>query len=790
MQHAYGWRSVPATSSTAGNSVSHRSNTPSSSFQVRPAITSFMGSAATNSWNNHMNRAGGQQQQQPMHVGSPARATDGPANGTHVGAHSGWMLADPAGWSGWASAGRVCSGFEENQVVSFSWAIPEANLLRDEVEKSPLPSEGGRSISAGAGKSEVWTTQPIFGDGKWKLELVRTSRPDEGIMGSSEKGKSQEDKEEEKATGGTTVLSVYLTSMVLDYSSPELEIPASIMIGIRPVHSPAKTARSGSWIWREFVHHVFRREHEYYECHQLPRLSDLLQDKDVQRQDAFTLTVQISTGPRGSASQDPGGRASGANEASPFAVQDKQLVHHSLINGLERLLDCKSTGDVVLIVRERGIVKTQAPSSTDGPKDAQDEVWTLPVGTPLYDWAVAEANGGSETQVVVRDRLLWAHASILGARSEFFHDMLQSHFAEGQEQNLSTGETHGDTMQLHGRRVKTLRIKDTDFTTIYWLLRYLYLEEVEFISSEEVRCAALDDEWMTLGEDRAEEGAQRAVWEWKPLRHFEAQDEEHQATSQQEFFHHTSAGSHHTRSLSRAGQTSTSQGTPATPQTPGAISPNRNRPVIPRELYGSYPRRPGSDWDSRTSRSYPQETTQSAGDAPLPPQSLLSDPHEHPCAKPPPASALALYRLAHRYHQQGLAHLSKVQLISSLTPQTAFPTLLATNLYEDLYEDVKAYVLDNWDSVSQTSEFERCCDEVSTGEVSLRERRESARKGESLTAANVTVGRGSWSCASSVYALAPQPSSSEVMWPCILNPVVVQEHPTLHPARTMPASPR
>lgn len=100
-------------------------------------------------------------------------------------------------------------------------------------------------------------------------------------------------------------------------------------------------------------------------------------------------------------------------------------------------------------------------------------------------------------------------------------------------------------------------------------------------------------------------------------------------------------------------------------------------------------------------------------------ESLLLDPHQHPCVKPPPASALALYRLAHQYHQQGLVHLCKTQLINSLTPQTAFPTLLATNLYNDLYEDVKAYVLDKWDLVSQTNEFERCCDEVSAGEVSV-----------------------------------------------------------------------
>jgi len=696
-----------------------------------------------------------QQQQAQIQAGSPHRnhavvagATSNwpgaPQNGSHQNTGSGWTLADPAGWSGWASAGRVCTGFEENQVVSFTWLISEANLLRDEVESSPLPSEGGRSISAGAGKSEVWTTQPIFGDGKWKLELVRTTRPREGI--SNVQANEEKEGEGGESAKGTTVLSVYLTSMILDYSPADLEIPASIMIGIKPVQSQSKTSRLGSWIWRDFTHYVFRRENEYYECHQLPSLSSLLEHSDVQRQDAFSLTVQISTGPQAAApfsqGQGHGRLSSNGNQASPFVVEDNQLVHHSLIDGLERLLDCQSTGDVVLIVRERGVVRPRQAPKEGSNEVMQDEVWTLPVGTPIDDWNSSEDDGDPNgPQVVVRDRLLWAHSSILGARSEFFNDMLQSHFSEGQEQDLSVAEPQGDTIQVNGRRVKTLRIKDADFTTIYWLLRYLYLEEVEFVASEDVRCAALDDEWMMVGQVPADESGQKAVWQWTPLSQLECSNDERQVQEyrvqvQSEHPARYPHSSDQGRSVSRHGQSNLGQGStgsagggPLSPTSSlghhGSTSPNQARPGIPHEMYGNYQRRTGSEWEARNtpskSHSNQELTPSTIGHESHSSrhQSLLMDPHQHPCAKPTPASALALYRLAHRYHQQGLVHLSKTQLISSLTPQTAFPTLLATNLYDDLYEHVKAYVLDKWDLVSQTSEFERCCDEVSAGEVSV-----------------------------------------------------------------------
>lgn len=116
------------------------------------------------------------------------------------------MSNDPNGFS---PSPFSTSPFEENTLLSFNWLISDLNLLRDEVELSPMPSEGGRSVSAGAGKSEIWTRQPVFGGGSWKVELVRTHRADEGVEEQAkdsinEENESQVEEHQSENTDGET----------------------------------------------------------------------------------------------------------------------------------------------------------------------------------------------------------------------------------------------------------------------------------------------------------------------------------------------------------------------------------------------------------------------------------------------------------------------------------------------------------------------------------------------------------------------------------------------------------
>ena len=82
----------------------------------------------------------------------------------------------------------------------------------------------------------------------------------------------------------------------------------------------------------------------------------------------------------------------------------------------------------------------------------------------------------------------------------------------------------------------------------------------------------------------------------------------------------------------------------------------------------------------------------------------------------PPASALAVYRVAHRYDINELCDAAAAHIIAHLTPENATNYLLCTTLFEQLQRAVQRYMYDHWSEVSASAAFERCCDEVSAGE--------------------------------------------------------------------------
>lgn len=82
---------------------------------------------------------------------------------------------------------------------------------------------------------------------------------------------------------------------------------------------------------------------------------------------------------------------------------------------------------------------------------------------------------------------------------------------------------------------------------------------------------------------------------------------------------------------------------------------------------------------------------------------------------PRAASALAMYRLAHRYRLEPLMDLSLSHLVSTLTPRTAFPLLLSTYDFPELHAEVKVYCLKNYWLILSEGEFARCYAEVGEG---------------------------------------------------------------------------
>jgi hypothetical protein len=339
------------------------------------------------------------------------------------------------------------SAFQENSLISFSWAITDLRLLRDEVESTPLAGEEGRSVSAGAGKSDVWASHPTFGDGKWKVELIRTARL-EKISDEHGNGKARASEEENSEVEGDhiNVLSLFLTSMVVDYGSPIAAIPTHLLFGIRPLsrrqHGPLAATQAQDFLWVHSTSFTFKYESEFYHCSELPSLSTLLANDAIAKYDAIELVVQVGTGPHVYQHESK----LDSNEASlalPFHIPEGRFLPHSILDGLTSLVDCPITGDLALLVSERGVILTPCLDSMDSQTHCELEVLPWPVGTPLP----LSTDDESSVQVVVRDRVIWAHSAFLSTRSTYFKTMLASGFVEGRDE---TG----------GRFARAVRIDD------------------------------------------------------------------------------------------------------------------------------------------------------------------------------------------------------------------------------------------------------------------------------------------------------------------------------------------
>lgn len=75
-----------------------------------------------------------------------------------------------------------------------------------------------------------------------------------------------------------------------------------------------------------------------------------------------------------------------------------------------------------------------------------------------------------------------------------------------------------------------------------------------------------------------------------------------------------------------------------------------------------------------------------------------------------------MYQVAHRYAMPGLSALALEHMMNTITPASSFALLLATSTWDELKTLVEDYVVDKWEEVSVSEEFEVCCQEVAAGE--------------------------------------------------------------------------
>lgn len=524
---------------------------------------------------------------------------------------------------GEAPEAKLSHKFEENSIYSFSWTIDKLDQFVDEVQH-------------GHEEHEVWSMRPLFGAERWRLELSRRHK-----------------KSEHSVSKKRPEWVLQLTCLGLMGLPFHAELPTEIMLGLRvPRMQRVPSLLSSDYLWRKFLPCTFHQKKDTLVFTAFPPLAELLADSELSERNALELVVQVACGP--SVLPERGEETSGEMRM-PFETPDSVQVPRSLVHSLANLIDDASTGDLMIVVREKGLQQrpTDELAQSVGLKTF---VQPWPTGTPMPD------QGEYEPEVFVRDRVLWAHAAVLRARSEFFATMLESSFSE----NLQYDAPTSGRGQSWRRPYRLLRIPDADYVTLYWFLRYLYTGEVQFRTDEDIEAVTLDDHWI-LGQEAA---SSRPEWKWKPV---EALDEDESFASSPE-----------DTSFSRHSQPPALLKSAAVNPVLSDLHSGRHVEVTTHtDTDGTVHPRAGT----QTNRGR-QRSASAASSTPC-----ASDPHPHPPMLPvPPASALALYRLAHRYDLLPLCDLATAHIISQLTPQNAVNYLLCTALFEQLQYAIQQYI--------------------------------------------------------------------------------------------------
>lgn len=287
----------------------------------------------------------------------------------------------------------------------------------------------------------------------------------------------------------------------------------------------------------------------------------------------------------------------------------------------------------------------------------------------------------------------------------------------------------------------TIVVEEAEFETIYWLLKYCYANWLSFKQQDDPRAAVegvgggWSARWLSSRENE---------WDWKTFHKSGSADDSSfdsrsaasvdglipgrlsRSSSRISGDHDLGAPPNPTphpssvpARVSNAKTVQVSTGASASSSRPGA-TPRRattNAPGVGVSTSGA---------SSSTGRSKPMPVPVTTSgyaasshypNSPrLPRNSSTPDPHPHPTPAPPPASALAMYQVAHRYSMGSLAAHALEHIMSTLAPENCFAMLMASYTWDELHALVEDYVIEKWDEVSVSEEFERCCGEVAAGE--------------------------------------------------------------------------
>lgn len=405
----------------------------------------------------------------------------------------------------------------------------------------------------------------------------------------------------------------------------------------------------------------------------LPLLSILLEDAEIRRDDALKLCVYMEVA---------------APEKPRFSLPND--IARNTTKGLARLLDKKS-GDVRFLCLEHVYDQSQPSAAHDRAMEAESEEDVSSIVKRLRQ---------------SRKRILYAHSEILEEKSEYFKDLLTSGFSETQRYN-------------------TIIVDDASFSTLYWILHYLYTNELTFSEHEDYHYINDEHRLDNAHVDRIlrpRTSTQNGLAEWN-YQHLPLAgdwDTKVDPTSlQDEPLNVKSMPSSKISPPLSIGVTNIPYpyGDKGTPQQPkrmkkdaSSTSPSKI-PTMAVPLNRTF----------ATSNNSKPHLVASHLSALGPPNNSFdafarigteNDPHPHPTPCPPPASALDVYMLAHRYRLEELREMAMEQILRSLSYETCMSAAFVSYPYEELHSKVLAYIVKNWTQVKVSSAFLRCIQEV------------------------------------------------------------------------------
>ncbi len=256
------------------------------------------------------------------------------------------------------------------------------------------------------------------------------------------------------------------------------------------------------------------------------------------------------------------------------------------------------------------------------------------------------------------------------------------------------------------RKIYTVVVEEADFVTIYWLLKWVYANWLMFKEEDDPRSAVegigagWSARWLSARGTAGE-------WDWKTFSNNSAMDDDIVSAASGESAHSPLDGR---RSSSSQGKSTfpNSQSTSSTMRNavqrpassskpPPSLTLRSTSSVVPRRGAGPDNSSINIPAPAHSSSGHTPQAIRSThyANSPQRPRTRASaapssgDPHAHPTSTLPPASALSVYQIAHRYELPGLATLALEHMMTTITPQSCFALLLASVVWDELHSLVE-----------------------------------------------------------------------------------------------------